>query len=159
MYETLRTSSIDVFEWTTLNSLWRSIYPYFRNVVNRHDAVPRLGTVNPSSQAWIILFWTDTRVLHTGRFEISLVHHSKTCIPIVMLQKIMARLNVKGSIVDHYICRTLLSTVKTSCKARVKALDMAIGHTTGPRLNIKTVLSTYGDFHVKDKTAVRTSYL
>ena len=31
--------------------------------------------------------------------------------------------------------------------------------TAGPRLNIKTVLSTYGDFHVKDKTAVRTSYL
>ena len=30
---------------------------------------------------------------------------------------------------------------------------------TGPRLNIKTVLSTYGDFHVKDKTADRTSYL
>ena len=30
---------------------------------------------------------------------------------------------------------------------------------TGPRLNIKTVLSRYGDFHVKDKTAVRTSYL
>ena len=25
--------------------------------------------------------------------------------------------------------------------------------------NIKTILSTYGDFHVKDKTAVRTSYL
>ena len=33
------------------------------------------------------------------------------------------------------------------------------GESTGPRLNIKTVLSTYGDFHVKDKTAVRTSYL
>ena len=32
-------------------------------------------------------------------------------------------------------------------------------HRSGPRLNIKTVLSTYGDFHVKDKTAVRTSYL
>ena len=32
-------------------------------------------------------------------------------------------------------------------------------YTSGPRLNIKTVLSTYGDFHVKDKTAVRTSYL
>ena len=31
--------------------------------------------------------------------------------------------------------------------------------TAGPRLNIKTILSTYGDFHVKDKTAVRTSYL
>ena len=29
----------------------------------------------------------------------------------------------------------------------------------GPRLNIKTVLSTYGDFHIKDKTAVSTSYL
>ena len=33
------------------------------------------------------------------------------------------------------------------------------GVVPGPRLNIKTVLSTYGDFHVKDKTAVRTSYL
>ena len=30
---------------------------------------------------------------------------------------------------------------------------------TGPRLNIKTVLSRYGDSYVKDKTAVRTSYL
>ena len=30
---------------------------------------------------------------------------------------------------------------------------------SGPRLNIKTVLSKYGDFHVKDKTADRTSYL
>ena len=30
---------------------------------------------------------------------------------------------------------------------------------SGPRLNIKTVLSMYGDFHVKDKTVVRTSYL
>ena len=29
----------------------------------------------------------------------------------------------------------------------------------GPRLNKKTVLSTYGDFHVNDKTAARTSYL
>ena len=29
----------------------------------------------------------------------------------------------------------------------------------GPRLNIKTALFMYGDFHVKDKTAVRTSYL
>ena len=35
----------------------------------------------------------------------------------------------------------------------------AIKKASGPRLNIKTVLSTYGDFHVKDKTAVRTSYL
>ena len=33
------------------------------------------------------------------------------------------------------------------------------GELPGPRLNIKTVLSTYGDFHVKDKTAVRTSYI
>ena len=30
---------------------------------------------------------------------------------------------------------------------------------SGPCLNIKTVLPTYGDFHVKDKTAVKASYL
>ena len=29
----------------------------------------------------------------------------------------------------------------------------------GPRLNIKDRLSRYGDSHVKDKTAGRTSYL
>ena len=44
-------------------------------------------------------------------------------------------------------------------------MDIILPHSSthsqdaGPRLNIKTVLSTYGDFHVKDKTAVRTSYL
>ena len=38
-------------------------------------------------------------------------------------------------------------------------LNKARSWRAGPRLNIKTVLSTYGDFHVKDKTAVRTSYL
>ena len=38
-------------------------------------------------------------------------------------------------------------------------LDLFNSSPSGPRLNIKTVLSTYGDFHVKDKTAVRTSYL
>ena len=38
-------------------------------------------------------------------------------------------------------------------------LDICQSKRPGPRLNIKTVLSTYGDFHVKDKTAVRTSYL
>ena len=39
------------------------------------------------------------------------------------------------------------------------SLDLDKLEQPGPRLNIKTVLSTYGDFHVKDKTAVRTSYL
>ena len=34
-----------------------------------------------------------------------------------------------------------------------------VGKTSGPRFNIKTVLSRYGDSYVKDKTAVRTSYL
>ena len=44
------------------------------------------------------------------------------------------------------------------CKEWIHINSLCAG-TTGPRLNIKTVLSTYGDFHVKDKTAVRTSYL
>ena len=38
-------------------------------------------------------------------------------------------------------------------------IDFLLHLLAGPRLNIKTVLSTYGNFHVKDKTAVRTSYL
>ena len=44
-------------------------------------------------------------------------------------------------------------------KRCLKGVDKGVHLTPGPRLNIKTVLSTYGDFHDKDKTAVRTSYL
>ena len=40
-----------------------------------------------------------------------------------------------------------------------KCFHVMTSSSTGPHLNIKTVLSTCGDFHVKDKTAVRTSYL
>ena len=54
----------------------------------------------------------------------------------------------------------LLVMVLTDTDAGVVAVfDIGDRDTTGPRPNIKTVLSTYGDFHVKDKTAVRTSYL
>ena len=45
------------------------------------------------------------------------------------------------------------------CGTRNNNLGITPHGASGPRLNIKTVLSTYGDFHVKDKTAVRTSYL
>ena len=37
-----------------------------------------------------------------------------------------------------------------------------VGHClvySGPRLNIKTVFPSYGDYHVKDKTVARPSYL
>ena len=52
----------------------------------------------------------------------------------------------------------LIITLVKSC---VLDLDhpLSSASETGSRLNIKTVLSTYGDFHVKDKTAVRTTYL
>ena len=54
------------------------------------------------------------------------------------------------------------STMRITLNAVISYLDpcwFSMGKDSGPRLNIKTVLSTYGDFHVKDKTAVRTSYL
>ena len=47
---------------------------------------------------------------------------------------------------------------KADCKCKTIHANLRYLY-PGPRLNIKTVLSTYGDFHVKDKTAVRTSYL
>ena len=49
--------------------------------------------------------------------------------------------------------------IHTSDVMRIKHMCYTLMPCSGPRLNIKTVLSTYGDFHVKDKTAVRTSYL
>ena len=73
----------------------------------------------------------------------------------------------KWSLVIEIIC----ISVKCAWNKPVKEEFMTISWATpmlmkhfscwcpGPRLNIKTVLSTYGNFHVKDKTAVRTSYL
>ena len=52
-----------------------------------------------------------------------------------------------------------LCLINGSMPSLIKVLTDSARRYPGPRLNIKTVLSTYGDFHVKDKTAVRTSYL
>ena len=59
-----------------------------------------------------------------------------------------------GLVEDCGIC-SVFSTGYTAVLQKI--IDVSTD--PGPRLNIKTVLSTYGDFHVKDKTAVRTSYL
>ena len=56
----------------------------------------------------------------------------------------------------HDLHLNLVIIVPADCLASPAAV---IATDSGPRLNIKTVLSAYGDFHVKDKTAVRTSYL
>ena len=78
-----------------------------------------------------------------------------------------------GANMAHLIAKALLTITSSSLDAlkavKLKTFSVSNHNTTvsvihiimtpGPRLNIKTVLSTYGDFHVKDKTAVRTSYL
>ena len=50
-------------------------------------------------------------------------------------------------------CANIGSLLSTS-EARKRTKFIGGWGKPGPRLNIKTVLSTYGDFHVKDKTAV-----
>ena len=59
----------------------------------------------------------------------------------------------------HAKARAMPGKFGKSMAAIEKAPYVTGASPPGPRLNIKTVLSTYGDFHVKDKTAVRTSYL
>ena len=57
------------------------------------------------------------------------------------------------------LCRYMDITMANKWYSRDPHLPMNYTKGAGPRLNIKTVLSTYGVFHIKDKTAVRTSYL
>ena len=69
--------------------------------------------------------------------------------------------------IDHFILKlhTSLPWAMILISLLLSQNERELHHTKssrlypGPHLNIKTVLSTYGDFHVKDKTAVRTSYL
>ena len=63
----------------------------------------------------------------------------------------------------EFVCRVrfpVLVKLLISCQLRSVVSD-ADSKERDKKLhnNIKTVLSMYGDFHVKDKTAVRTSYL
>ena len=57
--------------------------------------------------------------------------------------------------------RDIVATTRIQELAKLKNANYIINVfvTSGPRLNIKTVFPSYGDSHVKDKTAVRTSYL
>ena len=67
-------------------------------------------------------------------------------------------LNISSSIL---VCgfTFIIDAIFIGIVVTVVAIIVLLKSSSGPRLNIKTVLSTYGDFHVKDKTAVRTSYL
>ena len=68
-----------------------------------------------------------------------------------------------NSLFNHDYPRQLWKYITTKiyqyCFILNRSVSSVLRCPSGPRLNIKTVLSTYGDFHVKDKTAVRTSYL
>ena len=71
---------------------------------------------------------------------------------------------IRHNAASNNICIYLMSLyLNKNCSYKMFRLCSVIfcykPWTSGPRLNIKTVLSMYGDFHVKDKTAVRTSYL
>ena len=63
--------------------------------------------------------------------------------------------------IEWLSCREIKRWLEFSASLPVFSINrtFTLGKRPGPRLNIKTVLSTYGDFHVKDKTVVRTSYL
>ena len=85
---------------------------------------------------------------------------------VLTLPTYMYILKIKASIISpnsgHWVLATLDLTHHINSIAPWLGLYYVAKNIVippGPRLNIKTVLSTYGDFHVKDKTAVRTSYL
>ena len=80
-------------------------------------------------------------------------------IPTVVIALVICR-NTLDVLLKDNVCFPVVNYQPNT--ADREAEDLRSGRASGrsgPRLNIKTVLSTYGDFHVKDKTAVRTSYL
>ena len=112
--------------------------------------------------------WRCNRYNHTSMQKLNY-----TRCQIVPIFKFTNR-TIRSADISHWTKPTIMLSLQ-QCKARdiscnlswfVSALVYIIWPRwsspqwrPGPRLNIKTVLSTYGDFHVKDKTAVRTSYL
>ena len=67
--------------------------------------------------------------------------------------------NVTVNIDGEWKCFLIKVDYEEAISETVECNYLSLPLIPGPCLNIKTVLSTHGDFHVKDKTAVRTSYL
>ena len=78
-----------------------------------------------------------------------------------MLDIVSAFIRLLGMFLStHFLDKLPLTFFILDLHTKPRIINKGVpGLPTGPRLNIKTVLSTYGDFHVKDKTVVRTSYL
>ena len=82
------------------------------------------------------LFWGKNMMKNDRPLIIYMLKFAKTCVRILWLWCYEYRLNIRyvnyiRQIWGHHV----------------------VGNIAGPRLDIKTVLSTYGDFHVKDKTS------
>ena len=82
-------------------------------------------------------------------------------IMLITIIKVQSDIDLKfyGCFICYWIICIVSHQNIGNCMFVFVMLGSGLSETPGPRLNIKTVLSTYGDFHVKDKTAVRTSYL
>ena len=94
--------------------------------------------------------------MHGG--SIGDVANTKLC----QFYELNKKLNSLGKLITHFLPGRVSPhgcTPFHTSMAVGKGLGRLVHVLSGPRLKIKTVLSTYGDFHVKDKTAVRTSYL
>ena len=131
-------------------------FPAQRPVARSFDSFFDLGlNKRLSKQSWGWWFETLSHPLwrHCNGYT---VHHSldnniyildaivHVCVPLWFKHNTKTNQNIKLCV----CCEFIIWIIFVLCK-----------FCAGPRLNIKTVLSTYGDFHVKDKTAVRTSYL
>ena len=111
------------------------------------------------------------------KISIKFIHISTKAVPLWSLQIYIWVYVFSSNIIsctDFVFCQTCInhrvdsrhapSQWETSLQSNASHwlgtnIESALNQISGPRLNIKTVLYTYGDFHVKDKTAVRTSYL
>ena len=108
-------------------------------------------TLNPTFKirCWISAF-VKTCLSYTSSEQMPLLTHAAL---ITLLDASNYTRLKTTSVIAYYL------SIHESHICDVPHIVRIFPETGGPRLNIKTVLSTYGDFHVKDKTAVRTSYL
>ena len=96
-------------------------------------------------------------VIRTSEF---ITHESYITLYIVKDKQFLYPGIDKNCVVPYAVVPIIAAVINFEIKVILLILMWSTDYmTSGPRLNIKTVLSTYGDFHVKDKTAVRTSYL
>ena len=121
-------------ENANINLTWIVYFSYITcDLIHLNITYDEAGSLKYITTKWYCIKDSNCKCRTQSRLRLTKDNHTSFLL-------VIPRMSIKG---ENCSCYT----------------GIILSQISGPRLNIKTVFLRYGDSHVKDKTAVRTSYL